>query len=144
MICKACGQPMNVVYAEPDAEYDNVTIETWHCEACGETVTEPDVDIIIRDEKTDEVDSYYGDPYEPYTIDDDTWGTCPECGSGLVNEGAMSDGDGDLYDSLVCPLCQEERGRGNECWVGSDGEIYDSEEEMWMYDALESEDGDDE
>ncbi|NOG65669.1 MAG: hypothetical protein HND46_19810 [Chloroflexi bacterium] len=52
----------------------------------------------------------------------------------------MSDGDGDLYDSLICPLCQEERGRANEKWFGLDGEAYDSIEEMMTYDALYMED----
>lgn len=73
---------------------------------------------------------------EPYYLDEDQgYGTCPECGSALENSGAVSDGDGDLYDSLVCPLCQEERGRANERWFGLDGTAYDTEEAMWWADA---------
>lgn len=73
---------------------------------------------------------------EPYFIDEDQgYGTCPECGSALENWGAQSDGDGDLYDALGCPLCQEQRGRAHERWFGLDGNVYDSEEAMWWADA---------
>lgn len=72
-------------------------------------------------------DMDYGDD-EPYSIDDDTLGTCPECGSGLESWGAHSDGDGDLYDLLGCPLCQEERGRANEKWYDDEGEASQEEQ----------------
>lgn len=61
-------------------------------------------------------DAYYGNPYEPYSLEDDTWGTCPDCGSGLENWGAYSDGDGDLYDLIGCPNCQEEKDREYKIW----------------------------
>lgn len=77
----------------------------------------------MSDEAFDQPE-YYDD--EPYSLDDDTWGTCHECGSGLENWGAVSDGDGDLYDELGCPLCQEPRGRANEIYLG---DVYDGDED---------------
>lgn len=141
MICAKCGHTMTKRLVEEDEE-QHLSIFEWHCEKCGEAETDVERHVPVSDEAIDTyaVDPYYGDPHEPYSLDDDTWGTCPECGSGLVNEGAMSDGDGDLYDSLICPLCQEERGRANEKWFGLDGEAYDSIEEMMTYDALYMED----
>lgn len=65
----------------------------------------------------------FGEMQEPYFIEEDTgYGQCPECGSYLYNGGACSDGDGDLYDELICPLCQEQRGRANERWFDEDGD----------------------
>lgn len=68
------------------------------------------------DGKFDEFD--YSDEYyesgmnEPYMLEDDQgYGTCPECASYLENWGACSDGDGDLYDEIGCPYCQETRGK---------------------------------
>jgi len=59
---------------------------------------------------------------EPYFQDEDQgYGTCPECGSYLYNSGAVSEGDGDLGDELVCPLCQEQRGWFNRHWYDEDG-----------------------
>lgn len=64
--------------------------------------------------KFDEID--YPDEYydsginEPYKLEEDQgYGTCAECGSYLENWGACSDGDGDLYDEIGCPNCQETR-----------------------------------
>jgi len=69
---------------------------------------------------------------EPYFLKEDHgYGTCPECGSYLYNAGAASDGDGDLYDELFCPLCQEPRGKAHEKWIADNGKLCDSEEEMW-------------
>ena len=85
-------------------------------------------------------DDYYGDPHEPYYLEEDQgWGLCPECGSGLVNSGAVSDGDGDLYDELNCPLCQEQRGKANQLWFDNSGNPHRSEEEMWLADVDEHE-----
>lgn len=68
-----------------------------------------------------EPDDYYPDAREPYYIKGDQgYGTCHECGSGLENWGACSDGDGDLYDELGCPNCQEQRGKANERWLDDD------------------------
>lgn len=51
---------------------------------------------------------------EPYYEHEDTgWGTCPDCGAYLENWGAVSDGDGDIYDELGCPNCQEAVGQHN-------------------------------
>lgn len=68
---------------------------------------------------------------EPYFLEDDQgYGSCPECGSALENWGAVSNGDGDLYDEIGCPLCQEARGRANESWFDGAGNKFDSEDEM--------------
>lgn len=32
--------------------------------------------------------------------------TCPDCGERLHNEGAESQGDGDIYDVWACPQCE--------------------------------------
>lgn len=61
MICKACGQPMTKAFSEQDSEYANVSIDTWHCPTCGETVTEPKVDIIISDDDFDYDDDWFND-----------------------------------------------------------------------------------
>lgn len=72
---------------------------------------------------------------EPYHLEEDQgWGQCAVCGSYLENWGAHSDGDGDLYDLLGCPLCQEERSRANERWFNNEGEEFDTEEDMWVSD----------
>ena len=55
-----------------------------------------------------EPDPYYGDPHEPYSLDESFYGYCSDCGSGLENWGAHSDGDGDRYDIIGCPNCQDE------------------------------------
>lgn len=79
-------------------------------------------------------DSYYGDPREPYFLEEDQgYGQCPECSSFLVNSGAVSDGDGDLYDELNCPLCQEQRGKHNLMWIDDDGQIFRDEGEFQGY-----------
>lgn len=69
-----------------------------------------------------------GEPY--YLKKDQGYGTCYECGSGLTSEGAMSDGDGDFYDALYCPLCQEMRGKANLIWIDSEGTVFDDEDEF--------------
>jgi len=69
-------------------------------------------------------DSYdvMDDDGEPFMITEDTgYGTCPECGSYLYNGGAASEGDGDIGDELICPLCQEQRGWDNRHWYDDDG-----------------------
>lgn len=39
---------------------------------------------------------------------DALYGYCPDyCGSPLCNWGAMSHGDGDIYDEIGCDLCEE-------------------------------------
>lgn len=50
---------------------------------------------------------YYPDGNEPYTLPETEWGTCPQCGSGLENWGAVSYGDGEMCDEIGCPNCQE-------------------------------------
>jgi hypothetical protein len=49
---------------------------------------------------------------EPYEYDptldiDAPYGYCPDCGAPLQNWGAHSDGDGDIYDAIGCPECEE-------------------------------------
>lgn len=34
-------------------------------------------------------------------------GTCPNCGSPLMNWGAASHGDGDIFDEIGCDVCEE-------------------------------------
>jgi hypothetical protein len=64
----------------------------------------------------------YNDIDEPYYQREDLgYGTCPECGSYLYNGGAVSEGDGDIGDELICPLCQEQRGWHNRHWYDDDG-----------------------
>lgn len=66
-------------------------------------------------------EDYYPEENEPYFLRDDTGlGTCPECGSYLENWGAVSQGDGDMYDELGCPNCQEPRAKANEIWFVDD------------------------
>lgn len=78
-------------------------------------------------------------PYpEPYFKMDDEWGRCPVCNSGFEMCGAHSDGDGDLYDLLVCPSCGEES-HINMRWISLDGKSHDTAESMWQWDADESE-----
>lgn len=82
-------------------------------------------------------DYQLGDPEieetpEPHFLrEDQGYGKCPECGSFLVNEGAQSDGDGDLYDALYCPNCQELMGKANERWINCVGNVFTSEEEYY-------------
>ena len=78
-----------------------------------------------------EDDDYYPDANEPYFLSEDQgYGTCPECGSALENWGAVSQGDGDLYDELGCPNCQEPMGKANLIWLDAD-----DVEDYWGEDA---------
>jgi hypothetical protein len=63
-------------------------------------------------------------------------GRCPLCNSGLENCGAHSDGDGDLYDLIVCPCCGEYEGRANERWFATDGSEHDSFDDMNAWDHV--------
>lgn len=77
---------------------------------------------------------------EPYFLEEDQgYGTCPECGSALECGGAVSDGDGSIYDELTCPMCQEERGRANEKWFDDEGESFDSEDEWLAFGEFDDE-----
>lgn len=106
LTCPKCGSSGEFIKTTEDGKK-----EDRRCRQCGHEYR------IILD-----VDD---DPYpdqEPYIEEEDLgWGTCPECGSYLYNGGACSDGDGDLYDELICPLCQEQRGRANERWFDEEG-----------------------
>jgi hypothetical protein len=93
---------------------------------------------VIVDEYVDSED--YPVPY--YLHADQGYGTCDYCGSALENSGLCSDGDGDLYDSIVCPNCQEERGRANERWLDEAGHVYASEEDMYAYGEFSSDSAD--
>lgn len=96
---------------------------------------------------TEIIDMFEPDDFdEPYNLEEDQgYGTCPECNSYLENWGACSDGDGDLYDELGCPLCQEPRGRANERWFDAEGDFFDDEDSLYEFgsfddDAAESTD----
>lgn len=106
LTCPKCGSSGEFIKTTEDGKK-----EDRRCRQCGHVYR------IILD-----VDD---DPYpdqEPYIEEEDLgWGTCPECGSYLYNGGACSDGDGDLYDELICPLCQEQRGHANERWFDEEG-----------------------
>lgn len=67
----------------------------------------------------DEDLGWLSEPYQPE--EDQGYGTCPECGTYLINGGAASEGDGDIGDELICPLCQEARGWFNRRWYDEDG-----------------------
>ena len=70
---------------------------------------------------------YYDDDYEnePYFCHvDHGLGMCSECGSFLENWGAVSQGDGDLYDEIGCPNCQEARGKANEIWLSDNDDDF--------------------
>jgi len=99
----------------------------------------PDADYEPPEDNID----FYGEMQEPYMIEEDTgYGTCPECGSYLYNGGAVSDGDGDLYDELICPLCQEQRGRANEHWFDDEGNSFDSYDDMTAFGQFDEDDED--
>ena len=98
----------------------NDDYEVRKCRICG---YEYEVQIDVDD------DPY--PPEEPYSQEDIGYGTCPECGSGLYNGGAVSDGDGDLYDELICPLCQEPRGKANQVWIDDEGNRFHDEDEYY-------------
>lgn len=61
-----------------------------------------------------------------FTEDDQGYGFCEECGSALFIGGAVSDGDGSIYDTLECRFCHEERGRINETWYDDEGNRFHS------------------
>lgn len=64
----------------------------------------------------------FGWQHEPYFEPEDTgYGRCPDCGSYLYNSGPVSEGDGDIGDELMCPLCQEPQGWFNRHWYDEDG-----------------------
>jgi hypothetical protein len=72
-----------------------------------------------------EYDYYEPDGSEPYHLKaDQGYGTCGECGSYLENWGACSDGDGDLYDDIGCPNCQETRRKDYAPGYDPDGEDF--------------------
>lgn len=79
--------------------------------------------------------SNYFDPDcggEPiFTDEDQGYGFCSECGSALFIGGAVSDGDGSVYDTLNCRFCHEEHGRTNEIWFDDFGNRFKSEDE-WL------------
>lgn len=44
---------------------------------------------------------------ENYDESGNGYGLCPSCGTPLENWGAASQGDGDIFDEIGCPLCEE-------------------------------------
>jgi hypothetical protein len=83
---------------------------------------------------TQTVDDYFdpdcgGEPI--FTEEDQGYGFCPECGSALFLGGAVSDGDGSIYDSLDCHFCHEERGRAHETWFDDFGHEF-TDEDDWL------------
>lgn len=108
LTCPNCGSSGAFVSFVPDVGMDG-PFEIRRCRNCGH-----EYQVVI------DVDDDPYPPEEPYCQEDIGWGTCPECGCGLYNGGAYSDGDGDLYDALFCPLCQEMQGKANERFYGED------------------------
>ena len=55
--------------------------------------------------------------------------TCPHCGSTKTqNQGAASDGDGDLYDDWHCSSCGENF-EGYKVWIDDEGNQFTNEDE---------------
>jgi len=73
-------------------------------------------------------DSYF-DPGPDFGEIDTGDGVCPQCGAFLRNGGAHSDGDGDLYDLVTCPICDYVE-RANEIWFDAQGGKHDDYDEM--------------
>lgn len=69
-----------------------------HCELCGETVAHL--------QYTDD-GAYFACEVCWSQYDAGSLGLCPDCGTPLENWGAASDGNGDIYDEIGCPLCED-------------------------------------
>lgn len=86
------------------------------------------------------MNDYYPDDDFEFVEDDQGYGFCDACGSALVNAGAASDGDGDLYDSIECPCCGEGGYHANERWFDDEGNSFDSFDEMNAYGHFDNDD----
>lgn len=81
-------------------------------------------------------DIEFWDETEPWFEGEDG-PTCPECHSThTAVSGAASDGDGDLYNEVVCYDCGASFPEpGSTIWIANDGSKWEREEDMWQRDA---------
>lgn len=94
MKCWKCSKDFQITQEEIDAAYADMPQEEYPGPIAFPC---PECKPIIKREREAHVQSLIAE-----------YGTCPKCGEHMENDGAHSDGDGDIYDLISCsePYCE--------------------------------------